>query len=322
MALKVRISWSDSAIVPSSAARYSAGLCLPAERRLGAVAQPRQRRLQIVGDVVGDLLQPLVQLGDPGQHGVEVFGKPVELVAGAGHRQPAAKVAAHDAAACLGDIVDALQRARPTKNQITSAAKPHHAERRHQRAAHDDAEALRLAEIAADQHDHLVRQAEHHGDRGVPVSPSTGLLWLVRRRGDRCVAARVRLRRSAGRRTARRPALGLEHAGLQALDIAGQDAAVGVGDQIEVGAGLARALLDHAHQQRQAAALIGAGEALHLLVDRLAASARSACAPTARSCRRRAARRRRRRAGDRAPKAARRSSSGWPACASGHATRP
>ena len=57
------------------------------QRRLRPVAQPGQRRLQVVGDVVRDLPQPFVQIGDAGQHGVEVFRQPVELVAGAGHRQ-------------------------------------------------------------------------------------------------------------------------------------------------------------------------------------------------------------------------------------------
>ena len=65
------------------------------------------------------------------------------------------------------------------------------------------------------------------------------------------------------------PADGFEHARLQALDIAGQDAAVGVGDQIEVGAGLAGAVLHHPHQHGQPALAVGAVEALHLLVDRL-----------------------------------------------------
>ena len=91
MALKVRISWSDSAIVAFQRLAVFGRLRLAGERRLGAVAQPGQRRLQVMRDVVGDLLQALVQVGDPGQHGVEVFGQAVELVAGAGHRQPAAR---------------------------------------------------------------------------------------------------------------------------------------------------------------------------------------------------------------------------------------
>ncbi len=36
-----------------------------------------------------------------------------------------------------------------------------------------------------------------------------------------------------------------------------------MGDEIEVGAGLASAALDGAHQERQAAALVGLGEARH-----------------------------------------------------------
>ena len=83
---------------------------------------------------------------------------------------------------------------RPTKNQISQRAKPHHAERRHQRVAHDDAEPLRLAEIAADQHDHLVGQARNDGDRRV-----RGLAALAPAGSAVSRAVRRRPRRSAGR---------------------------------------------------------------------------------------------------------------------------
>ena len=63
------------------------------ERRLDAVAEPGQRRLQIVGDVVGDVLDAVEQMLDPLEHGVEAVGQPVELVAGAGHLEPAGQVA-------------------------------------------------------------------------------------------------------------------------------------------------------------------------------------------------------------------------------------
>ena len=74
-----------------------------AQRRLGAVAQAGERRLQVVGDVVGHLAQRRHQLLDARQHGVEALRQPVELVAGAGQRDAAGEVAGHDLAAGLAD---------------------------------------------------------------------------------------------------------------------------------------------------------------------------------------------------------------------------
>ena len=59
------------------------------ERRLGPVAQPIERRLEIVRDVVGDLAQAGHQLLDALEHGVELAGKPIELVVGAVARNAA-----------------------------------------------------------------------------------------------------------------------------------------------------------------------------------------------------------------------------------------
>ena len=107
----MRIRPSDSSIVASSAARYS--LSVPAVRSacLGAIAQPRQRRLEIVRDVVGDFLEAVHQRLDALEHGVEVVGETVELVAGAGDRQAAGEIARHDRACRLGHGIDALQHA-------------------------------------------------------------------------------------------------------------------------------------------------------------------------------------------------------------------
>src|SRR5664279_1973282 len=55
-----------------------------AQRLLAAIAQARERRLEIVRDIVGDLLQAVHQRLDALQHDVEVLGQPIELVAGAG----------------------------------------------------------------------------------------------------------------------------------------------------------------------------------------------------------------------------------------------
>ena len=60
------------------------GQCL-----LGAVAQPRQRCLEVMGDVVGNLLQAHHQRLDALEHGVEVFREAIEFVTAAPDRQPA-----------------------------------------------------------------------------------------------------------------------------------------------------------------------------------------------------------------------------------------
>jgi len=82
-----------------------------ARRRFGAVAQPRQRRAQIMSDIVGHFAQAAHQLADPRQHGVEIFGEPVEFVAGAGDGEAFVEPAGHDSPRRRGQIVDALQHA-------------------------------------------------------------------------------------------------------------------------------------------------------------------------------------------------------------------
>src|SRR5208282_2437707 len=59
-----------SRVCPDSA-RAIIGLALgTAQRLFTAVAQPRQRRLEVVGDVVGDLLEAAHQRLDALEHGV------------------------------------------------------------------------------------------------------------------------------------------------------------------------------------------------------------------------------------------------------------
>ena len=150
-ALKVRISPSDSSMVRSSA-RAVFGLAAGFRQRLlGAVAQPRQRRLEIVGDVVGDFLQAHHQRLDPLQHGVEIFRQPVEFVAAAPDRQPLAEIARHDALGGAGHGVDAPQH--PPRDE-DAAAEPEHDDdqQRPLRGLRDDAEQPpAFLEIAADQ---------------------------------------------------------------------------------------------------------------------------------------------------------------------------
>jgi len=78
---------------------------------LEAAAQPRQRAAQVVGDVVADLLHADQQALDLVQHGVEVTGQPVELVAPARDRNAAREVAGDDLLAGPVDGVDLTQQA-------------------------------------------------------------------------------------------------------------------------------------------------------------------------------------------------------------------
>ena len=110
-ALKVRIErvrFLDRAFERRAILRFVLGR---AQRLLAAVAQPRQRRLEVVGDVVGDLLEAAHQRLDAIEHGVEIAGQPVELVAGAGDRQTLGQIARHDGLRGRGHGVDALQHA-------------------------------------------------------------------------------------------------------------------------------------------------------------------------------------------------------------------
>ncbi len=128
------------------------------QRLLGAVAQARQRRLEVVGDVVGDFLQPRHQRLDPLQHGVEVFGEAVELVAAAPDGQALAEIADHDAMGRAGHRVDARQH--PARDENAAAEAKHHDDQhRPLRRLGDDAEQPPpLVEIAADQETEAVLQ--------------------------------------------------------------------------------------------------------------------------------------------------------------------
>jgi hypothetical protein len=112
-ALKVRISASDSSMVLSSACRYC-----------DSVAQPGQRRLEIVGDIVGHFLEAVHERLDALQHDVEVAGEPVELVAGPRDREPPGQIAVHDLARRFRHRVDALEHA--TGHEQTAGHAQHH----------------------------------------------------------------------------------------------------------------------------------------------------------------------------------------------------
>ena len=154
-------------MVRSSAARYSASLPELRQRLLGAVAQARQRRLEVMGDIVGDFLQAHHQCLDALQHGVEVFGETIEFVAAAPDRQPAGEIAGHDALGGAGHGVDPVQH--PPRHEDAAAEAEHDDDQeRPLRGVGDDPEQPpALFEIAPDQQPKTVVQLGDVDQRAV-----------------------------------------------------------------------------------------------------------------------------------------------------------
>ena len=189
-ALKVRISASDSSIVLSSAAPVLGFVLGEPQGLLAAVAQPGQRRLEIMGDIVGHLLEAAHERLDALEHGIEVVGEPIELVAGAGDRQAPGQVAVHDLARRVRHRVDALEH--PPRHE-QAAGDPEHDDDRQRPAAggdHDVVQPLALLEVAPDQQTEAGRQLKH---------PDQGLM-LARRRDRRGGDRRFRSSRTSRER--------------------------------------------------------------------------------------------------------------------------
>ena len=136
-----------------------------AQRLLGAISKPRQRRLEIVGDVVGNLLEAPHQRLDPLQHDVEIDREPVELVVGTGSRQTAGEVAGHDGARRLGHGVNAAQHAARDEEAAGQPQDDDQRDRPLPSGENDVVEPLPLLEIAADQQAKSARQLEHAHQR-------------------------------------------------------------------------------------------------------------------------------------------------------------
>ena len=220
-------------MVRSSAARYSALVAGFGERFLGAIAQPRQRRLQIVSDVVGDFLQPVHQRLDALKHRIEIVREPVEFVAAAADRKPAAQVAGHDALRGAGHGVDPAQHA-ARHEDAAAKTEDHDDQHRPLRGGGDDAEnAMTLLEIAADQQPETVRQLRHAHQRAV-----IGLVLLV----EPPVSGFG-------------PAAGRHDAGLKRRDIARDRQSGRRRHQIKIGAGPQRTIFDGEDKTAQAAAI-------------------------------------------------------------------
>ena len=94
------------------------------------MAQAAERRAQVVGDVARHLAQPVHELLDARQHGVEAGHELVDLVVRPAHGNPGREIAFHDGAAGARDRVDAAQeiaaeqRAAGDGQQESEAARP------------------------------------------------------------------------------------------------------------------------------------------------------------------------------------------------------
>ena len=137
------------------------------QRRLDAVAQAVERRLEIVRDIVGDLAQSRHQLLDPRQHEVEALRQAVELVARAVHRQPPGEIAFHDGARGGGDRIDPGEQVAADQIAAADAEQRHHAKSpQHGRADHAR-ELAPVLDVAADDETVAAGQPEHIG-KGEP----------------------------------------------------------------------------------------------------------------------------------------------------------
>jgi hypothetical protein len=104
---------------------------------------------------------------------------------------------------------------RPTKNQISKCAEAHQAQCQHHGALDHFSKPLGFAEVASDQNDHLVWQSADLGDCPVPAFACLSLGGRTRRI----------LAKSPIGKWLPRPAICVEHARVQRIDIAGQRAA-------------------------------------------------------------------------------------------------
>ncbi len=102
-------------------------------------------------DIVGHFLQPAHQSLDALQHGVQVGGQPVELVARAGDGQTAGQVPSHDGLSRVGHRVNAVEHAPADENAACNAKDDDDRYRPAPGVGDDLKQPLTLIEIAADE---------------------------------------------------------------------------------------------------------------------------------------------------------------------------
>ena len=124
-ALKVRISPSDSSIVASSAARYSASL-LAARSACSARLRSRVSGVLRSCAILSETsFSPCISASMRSSIWLRFAGEPVDLVAGAGDRQRSPRSPAMMRARCFGHGVDAAQHA--ARHEQAAGQAQHHA---------------------------------------------------------------------------------------------------------------------------------------------------------------------------------------------------
>ena len=197
-------------------------------------------------DVVGDFLQTPHQRFDALEHGIEVIGKPVEFIAGAGDRQSAGKIARHDHLRLLGHGVDAAEDA-PADEEAAGETEHDDQRQRPLPGIGNDAEQpLALLEIAADQKTEAAGQLHYLYQRAVLVA----------------------LRRFEPAIVGFEPTGMIEHARLKRADVTGEALPGRRRDQIEARTRSPRTQVDDDDQPPDAALSILLAQAADLGIDR------------------------------------------------------
>ena len=142
--------------------------------------------------------RPAHQRLDALQHGVEIFGEPIELVAAAPDRQPSGEIAGHDPLGGAGHGVDPRQHAARHEDAAAEAEHDDDQERPLRRLGDDAEQPPPLVEVAADQQPKAVGQFGDPHQRAV-----LGIVVLV----EPAIGGL-------------RPAGGRHHAGRERADIA------------------------------------------------------------------------------------------------------
>jgi len=208
---------------------------------LQPIAQSGQRRLQIVGDIVGDMLYAAHQPFYAPEHGVQIFRQAIEFVAGARHLQTAGQISLHDLPAGRRNRIDPFQHT-PVDEEPTDQS-----EKDHGRAGNDDRPAdnafqsFAFGNIAADEYPKSATQAENPYERPFELIAFGGVQTTVT---DRLRTA-VRI---------------LEHITVKAGYISGQDAAGKVGYEIQARSRRPAAAVDHMHETANAALAVLTGK--------------------------------------------------------------
>ena len=188
------------------------------ERALDLGARDHQRRAQIVGDVVADVLQLLEQALDLVEHQIDRARHLVDVVAFAGDRQARMELAVHDADDRAVDALEALRGAAGEEGADRENEKDGRRERDRQRPQHRLLQVVDFAQAASEQDDSAVGAPAGDEERGLAAARVRQKLF-----GDDMGGPVDRDRRHGGHVAEQSCALRVEQGDIvEAADVAGQ----------------------------------------------------------------------------------------------------